>query len=303
MSIAKPFTFVANTYAKASEVNANFDTVYSQVNSNISAISQNAVDIENLENNKADINGNTAQRFAVADAITDGDAINKRTLRASIANSIDYISGFTITKDSDSPNNTIIVSDGSCYNSTKTVVLNKTNSSTKTNDNQAANATYYVYIIGNATGSQVDILISESGVTPALPSGYTLYRQIGSYTTDSVNKIDTISYYGLDSISDKSVNGIISKCMPDYTAGVQRASHTDITLDKDYLVVVTSANGGGAYDSMSYLYVDSQDFQVPSTYKVYGTTLALYVGKGSVIRYSPVGTPVRFTTYPLKGED
>ena len=90
MSIAKPFTFVANTYAKASEVNADFDVVYSQVNSNISAISQNAVDIENLENNKADINGNTAQRFAVADAITNGDAINKQTLFKSIGNSIDY---------------------------------------------------------------------------------------------------------------------------------------------------------------------------------------------------------------------
>lgn len=192
MSIAKPFTFVANTYAKASEVNANFDTVYSQVNSNISAISQNAVDIENLENNKADINGNTAQRFAVADAITDSDAINKRTLRASIANSIDYISGFTITKDSGSPNNTIIVSEGSCYDSTKTVVLNKTNSSTKTNDNQAANATYYVYVIGNYTGSQIDILISESSIEPGMPSGYTLYRQIGYYTTDANNNINTI---------------------------------------------------------------------------------------------------------------
>ena len=197
MSIAKPFTFVANTYAKSSEVNANFDTVYGQVNSNISAISQNAVDIENLENNKADINGNTAQRFAVADAITDSDAINKRTLRASIANSIDYISGFVITKDSGSPNNTIIVSEGSCYDSTKTIVLNKTNSSTKTNDNQAANATYYIYVIGNSTGSNVDILISESGVTPGLPSGYSLYRQIGYYTTDSSNNIaDIFSYNG-----------------------------------------------------------------------------------------------------------
>ena len=229
MSIAKPFTFVANTYAKASEVNANFDTVYSQVNSNISAISQNAVDIENLENNKADINGNTAQRFAVADAITDSDAINKRTLRASIANSIDYISGFTITKDSGSPNNTIIVSDGSCYDSTKTVVLNKNNLSTKTNDNQAANATYYVYIIGNATGSQIDILISESGVTPGLPSGYTLYRQIGNYTTNSSNNIDSISYYGVDALSNKSPNASINAMMPDYSKIVSISSGYTVT--------------------------------------------------------------------------
>ena len=35
MSIAKPFTFVANTYAKASEVNADFAVVSSQVNTTI----------------------------------------------------------------------------------------------------------------------------------------------------------------------------------------------------------------------------------------------------------------------------
>lgn len=303
MSIAKPFTFVANTHAKSSEVNANFDTVYSQVNSNISAISQNAVDIENLENNKADINGNTAQRFAVADAITDSDAISKRMLRASIANSIDYISGFTITKDSGSPNNTIIVSEGSCYDSTKTVVLNKTNSSTKTNDNQAANATYYVYVIGNATGSQVDVLISESGVTPGLPSGYILYRQIGYYTTDSVNKIDTISFYGLDFISDKSINGIISKCMPDYSAGISLSVNTDIVLAQDSFIVITGANGGGAYDNMTSFYINGQYIaQIPSTYKVFGTSFSAYVGKGETVRVQTSTGVNNFVAYPLKGE-
>lgn len=243
MSIAKPFTFVANTYAKSSEVNANFDTVYSQVNSNISAISQNAVDIENLENNKADINGNTAQRFAVADAITDSDAINKRTLKASIANSIDYISGFMITKDSGSPNNTIIVSDGSCYDSTKTVVLNKTNSSTKTNDNQAANATYYIYVIGNSTGSNVDILISESGVTPGLPSGYSLYRQIGYYTTDSSNNISTIT-----SLSNSALFSP-NQMAPDYSRAVSFYPSSGQAVGFDGWLIVRGFVSGTGVDT------------------------------------------------------
>ncbi len=196
MSIAKPFTFTANTYAKSSEVNANFDVVYSQVNTNISAIAQNATDIDNLENNKADINGSTSQRFAVADAISNGDAINKQTLFKAISNSIDYISGLTITKDSGSPNNTIIVSAGSCYDSTKTVVLSLNSSTSKQNLNQAASATYYVYIIGNSTGSLIDILISTSSTTPELPTGYSLFRQIGSYTTDTDSKIDIVNTYG-----------------------------------------------------------------------------------------------------------
>lgn len=195
MSIAKPFTFVANTYAKASEVNANFDTVYSQVNTNISNIAQNATDIDNLENNKADVNGNASQRFAVADAVTSNDAINKSYLMNAIGNSIDLISGLVITKDSGSPEDTIIVSAGSCYDSTKSLVLSLSDAISKQNDNQGANATYYVYIIGNSPASQTDILISTNMVTPALPTGYSLYRQIGSYTTDNNSHINSITIY------------------------------------------------------------------------------------------------------------
>lgn len=199
MSIAKPFTFVANTFAKASEVNANFDTVYAQVNTNISAIATNATDIDNLENNKADINGSSSQRFAVADPVTNGDAVNKQTLMKAIGNSIDYINGLTISKDSGSPEDTIIVSPGSCYDSTKAVVLALDSATSKQNLNQGASATYYVYIIGNDTGSSIDILISQDSITPTLPSGYTKYRQIGKYTTDSDNHIQYI-YNGTDTV-------------------------------------------------------------------------------------------------------
>jgi hypothetical protein len=209
MSIAKPFTFTANTYAKASEVNADFDVVYSQVNTNISAIAQNATDIDNLENNKADINGSTSQRFAVADAVTNGDAINKQTLFKAIGNTLDYISGLAISKDSGSPEDTIIVSPGSAYDSTKSIVLSLDNSLSKQNTNQAANATYYVYIIGNSTGNSTDILISDSSTTPALPSGYTLFRQIGNYTTDSSNHIYTITNSIASSLASAGVPVIV----------------------------------------------------------------------------------------------
>ena len=207
MSIAKPFTFTANTYAKASEVNADFDIVYSQVNANISAIATNATDIDNLENNKADINGSSAQRFAVADPVTSADAVNKQTLIKAIGNSIDYISGLVISKDSGNPEDTIIVSAGSCYDSTKTVVLSLDSSTSKQNLNQGASTTYYVYIIGNDTGSSVDILISPNSTTPTLPSGYTKYRQIGHYTTNSDSEIEYI--YQQESSSPVTQSSII----------------------------------------------------------------------------------------------
>lgn len=82
MSIAKPFTFTPNTYAKSSEVNQDFDVLYSQVNTNISNIAQNATDIDNLDANKANINGSSSQRFAVADPVVSGDAINKGYLES-----------------------------------------------------------------------------------------------------------------------------------------------------------------------------------------------------------------------------
>lgn len=80
MSIAKPFNFTANTYAKASEVNADFDILYAQVNKNISDIAKNALDIESIGDDKADINGSSQQRFSVANPIGGSEAVNKNYL-------------------------------------------------------------------------------------------------------------------------------------------------------------------------------------------------------------------------------
>lgn len=80
MSIAKPFNFTANTYAKASEVNADFDILYAQVNKNISDIAKNALDIESIGDDKANINGSPQQRFSVADPVGGSEAVNKNYL-------------------------------------------------------------------------------------------------------------------------------------------------------------------------------------------------------------------------------
>lgn len=199
MSITKPYTFTAGTKARANEVNADFDTLYSQVNINIADIAQNKLDIEDLESTKAEINGNATQRFSVADAVNSSDAVNKQTLKKAINNSIDFIYGYTITKDSNSPTNTILVSAGSCYDSTKNVVLASTVSQSKQNSSQGANTTYYVYVIGDDVGNQIDILISTLSVTPNLPSGYTKFRRIGSYTTNSSSSINIIKSNGYSS--------------------------------------------------------------------------------------------------------
>lgn len=78
MSIVKPFTFVPGMKAKAGEVNDNFDVLYTQVNANISELAQINIDIDNIGLNKADVNGNSTQRFSVADAVNNTDAVNKQ---------------------------------------------------------------------------------------------------------------------------------------------------------------------------------------------------------------------------------
>lgn len=225
MSITKPFTFVAGTKARANEVNQNFDVLYSQVNSNISAINTNANDIDTLDSNKANVNGSSSQRFACADPTSPSDAVNKQSLTKAIGNSINYIDGYVISKDSGSPNDTILVTAGSCYDYTKTVVLAKNTSTTKQNTSQGASTTYYVYVIGNDSGSSVDILISSSAVTPALPEGYTKFRQIGNYNTDSSSNIQIISNYS------NSMTFSLNSVMPNYTSKTSVSTNYLVTSD------------------------------------------------------------------------
>lgn len=240
MSIIKPYTFVAGNKARANEVNEDFDVLYQQVNTNITNIANAESDIENLDATKANINGSSSQRFAVADPVSSGDAVNKRTLIKQIGNSIDYIGGLTISKDSGSPDNTILIDPGAAYDSTKAVVLALDVITSKQNTTQAASATYYVYIIGNSTGSTTDIIISTEASKPTLPAGYTLYRKIGSYTTNSSNKIDSISYYGTSNNSDKSYFASIEATMPDLTSGVSRTTGTTYTSDYPGWISISS---------------------------------------------------------------
>lgn len=148
-----------------------------------------------------------------------------------------YIDGLIISKVND---DTIGVSAGSCFDNTKTIILNLASDVTKQNENQASNATYYVYIIG--TGSNVDILISSSSTNPTLPSGYIYQRQIGYFTTDAGGNIESVAYYGVPLNSDKSTQGSF---LPDYTAGVSMTVNTNNTATEDGWVKATSQVQGG----------------------------------------------------------
>jgi hypothetical protein len=55
--------------------------------------------------------------------------------------------------------------------------------------NKAANTWYFTHAIDVTAGGKADVIISTSPVTPALPTGFSPKRRIGSFKTDSSGNI------------------------------------------------------------------------------------------------------------------
>ena len=200
MALIIPYTFVAGTKAKAAEVNADFQAVATEVNSQGNLLTAAQANITNLQNNKADINGNSSNRFSVAVPINSHDAVNKLYL----TDLTKYLLvGLSLTRDDD---DYIGCTKGATYDTTYSKILKFDADVSKQNTNQTANATYYVYIEGSADGTSTDLLISLSSANPALDSGFTLYQYLGYYTTDDDCNIDSV--YGAAPITGLELKNI-----------------------------------------------------------------------------------------------
>lgn len=192
-----PYSFIPGTKAKANEVNSNFLAVKTFVDTNEANIATNQSDIQNLENNKANLNGNISNRFRVADPTGNYDAVNKQYFKANIANSLDYIGGFKLTKQSDT---SISASAGSCWDSTYEYMITSNSALTKDQSNLGNNATYYVYVCADKETTNNELVFSLSNSTPELPAGFEYFRLLGKFTTDGnghisqvINNDETIS--------------------------------------------------------------------------------------------------------------
>lgn len=194
-----PYSFIPGTKAKANEVNSNFLAVKTFVDTNEVNIATNQSDIQNLENNKADLNGNISNRFQVADPTGNYDAVNKQYFKANIANSLDYIGGFKLTKQSDT---SISASAGSCWDSTYEYMITSGSALTKDQSNLGNNATYYVYVCADKETTNNELVFSLSNSTPELPAGFEYFRRLGRFTTTSNGKINQV----INDIND-DING------------------------------------------------------------------------------------------------
>lgn len=186
-----PYTFQAGTKAKANEVNENFLAVKQFVDLLEQDSAQLQVNVSDIEANKADLNGNANIRFQVDDAVNGKDAVNLDTLKGQIANTLDYISGFVLTRVSDTQ---VRASAGSCYDSTLQHLITSTGNLTLTASGLGANATYYVYVVATSDGSQTPKLAyGTSSSTVALPEGFDIFRRLGYFTTDAESDILNVS--------------------------------------------------------------------------------------------------------------
>lgn len=284
MPIGNLIEFVAGTKAKSQEVNYNFNLMKAFVDGLELTLSDITNSISQLEQQKANINGDYRIRFSVADALNNYDAVNLQTLNNRISNAVHIISGLSITRVG---NNTILVSAGTCYDSTYTKVLSLSNEVSKTNTNQAASTTYYVYIIGTAELS-TDILISQQSINPALPADYVYYRRIGLYTTDSSNNINSVSDEQIgqsgngDNFIDQNVDAIRRKLIPDYLSAFSISNNWTATQD----CVVWHQCQADAGQTM--VYINEKGF--PAGYDAGDGQSAsanqFYVKKGDLIRWT-----------------
>lgn len=252
MVLEIPYSFIPGTKAKSSEVNSNFLAVKTFVDTNESDIATNQAGIQNLENNKADLNGNISNRFQVANPTGNYDAVNKQYFMDNIANTLDYIGGFKLTIQGDT---SISASAGSCWDSTYEYMITSSTALTKDQPNLGQNATYYVYVCADKEGGSNELVFSLSNATPELPSGYDYFRMLGSFTTDSSGYINTVTSTGSDYTGNLGSSGWVKfpnglQMVWGTTGNVGASSSSNITFDKNFdnicfIVMVTPISYGG----------------------------------------------------------
>ena len=194
MPIEIPYTFIAGTKAKASEVNANFDAIASFVDGLETGSAEIESDVTTLQSSKADLNGDSTEFFRMKDAVTEYDGVNLRTLKNLTANSKGEIYGFRLAKQS---NTSVNATPGSCWDSTFAEMIISSSSLVAEQSNLSANTTYYIYVCEDKETKECQLIISLSNATPTLPTGYEYYRQLGKAITGSNGYISYVETNGV----------------------------------------------------------------------------------------------------------
>lgn len=253
MPIEIPYTFIAGTKAKASEVNANFEAMKNFVDTLEVNSAELEADITLLQTNKADLNGSTSEIFRMADAIGQYDGINLRTLNKLTSNSKAVINGFRVSKQS---NTAINATAGSCYDSNLAELIQSSTSLTKDQPGMSANAKYYVYVTADRESGECELAISLSDATPG--SGYELYRRLATISTDANGYIAEVNNDTYEDYNQKFGNA--GWCMLPNGLIIQWGSTTLTTINESKTVSLPKA-----FPNSFYAVVGSSNYVEAST--------------------------------------
>lgn len=296
---------------------------------NILAVTQNLSSKDNDLDNKIsqNKNGDSSIRFSVAAPTLSNHAANKDYVDSKINKSSNAITGLGLAYSTSS----VMVVAGYCLDSSlvKLMTLNSSLSKTLTvftagNGNggldvsdTAISKTFYVYLISNAN-SQCDVLFSLSSFSPTLPSGFTYFRNIGYFITNSSGIPSSVfpsqdlqstyvqnllSNVDLSNVTSIGKNNVTSYVAPDYTKGITFGSNTNYTVPNNGIVVSYTASGysGDAKETLTINgIVVSQGVNTYSN--GWRSSLFGIVNKNDVAYVSVANTTGRVNTfYPMKG--
>lgn len=241
MAFIIPWIFRAGTKAKSAEVNENFLAVKQFVDLLEEDTATNQQNIEILENTKAGINGDATQRFQVANAIVDKDAVNKAMYDEWSINAKGYIDGFNLFYTSSS----ITASAGTCwsynYELGEYEYIIITQALTETTSSLAANTTYYIFVCADSSGiNSPELTYTTNRDNPNYPVGLNISRRIGSFKTNSSSQIKEVLKEG-DQVIPQRV-GFITSYLGEITAF--KGQTKDYTAEQDMYLSIVCTMGG-----------------------------------------------------------
>lgn len=171
-----PYIFKGGSKAKALEVNENFKEVQKSVEENKASIEQLNINLDT----KANINGNTNVIFSVAESNTSLGATNLQQVQKLIKPFQPLINNLLISKTLNPLE--IVISQGSCYDSTYKYVINTTGAYTLQLNTYTPDITQYIYLRQDiATNNPIECIVASTPVSPTLPTQSTIYRKIGEF--------------------------------------------------------------------------------------------------------------------------
>lgn len=316
--------FVPGTKAKAEEVNANFSTLKDAINS------------------KASTGGDSTKTFSVADATLSEHAVNKSqldTTSTDIETKIDGLlnrfclsSGNLNAGDADLlaySGTTLSFKIGGSYQAAKWISANGTLETISTLPNitgLSTNGTYTIVKELNSTNAvATSSKVTQGKVFPTTPAdgdyhcltatGLKTYKRVnGNWVEAQYIQLGSVVVSGgvIASISTNSYNqngfdvNIASndwaRVLPNYKSPISYAINTNVTADKDGVIVATGSSQGAG--TIGYLYVDSAIVGKTIAGDTYGysSSISAHIKKGQIINFNASGiNGATLTFYPAVG--